>query len=225
MAPIARLHPASATLPTANIARIGQHRQSRWYVETIVARCDEQLLLGVSIVGARRRQLNFFGRASGRSCRTYPSRDRLLWHSLIRRALSSPRRNVRGSIRFHLPIDASVDVTDARWEYGRSTPRGCELCRASPTRSTTTAARYALKYWRSLLRPLEAGFLEIDNGASERPTSRPGRKGWLRRYEEPIPTIAPTWTPARAARTSALSGSTAATGPPSVGPPRVYASQ
>lgn len=114
MAPIARLHPASATLPTANIARIGHHRQSRWYVETTVARCDEQLLLGVPIVGARRRQLNFFGRASGRSCRTYPSRDRLLWHSLIRRALSSPRRNDRGSIRFHLPIDASVDVTDAR---------------------------------------------------------------------------------------------------------------
>jgi len=33
---------------------------------------------------------------------------------LIRRALSTPRRNDRGSIRFHLPIDASVDVTEAR---------------------------------------------------------------------------------------------------------------
>ncbi len=112
--PIARLHPGWATLPTANIARIGRQRLSRWYVETIVARCDEQLLLGVPIVGARRRQLNFFGRASGRSCRTYPSWDRLLWHSSIRHALSTLRRNARGSFRFHLPIDASVDVTDAR---------------------------------------------------------------------------------------------------------------
>jgi len=114
VAPIARLHPASATLPTANVARIGHHRQSRWDVETIVARCDEQLLLGVPMVGATRRLLNFFGRASGRSCRTYPLWDRLLWQSSIRRALSTPRRNDRGSIRFHVPIDASVDVTDAR---------------------------------------------------------------------------------------------------------------
>ena len=51
---------ASATLPTANIARVGHHRQSRWHVETIVTRCDEQLLLGVPIVGATRRLLNFF---------------------------------------------------------------------------------------------------------------------------------------------------------------------
>ncbi len=130
MAPIARLHPASATLPTANIARIGHHRQSRWYVETTVARCDEQLLLGVPIVGATRRQLNFFGRASGRSCRTYPLWDRLLWQSSIRRALSTPRRNDRGSIRLHVPIDASVDVTDAhnapsdnRLHCRRSVPR------------------------------------------------------------------------------------------------------
>ena len=114
VAPIARLHPASATLSTANIVRIGHHRQSRWYVETTVARCDEQLLLGVPIVGATRRQLNFFGRASGRSCRTYPLWDRLLWQSSIRRALSTPHRNDRGSIRFHVPIDASVDVTEVR---------------------------------------------------------------------------------------------------------------
>ena len=65
VAPIARLHPASATLPTANIARIGHLRQSRWYVETTVARCDEQLLLGVPIVGATRRLLNFLSPASG----------------------------------------------------------------------------------------------------------------------------------------------------------------
>jgi predicted DNA-binding transcriptional regulator YafY len=33
--------------------------------------------------------------------------------SSIRRALSTPRRNDRGSIRFHVPIDASVDHTEA----------------------------------------------------------------------------------------------------------------
>jgi len=38
----------------------------------------------------------------------------ILWQSSICRALSTPRRNDRGSIRFHVPIDASVDVTDAR---------------------------------------------------------------------------------------------------------------
>jgi len=37
-----------------------------------------------------------------------------LWQSSIRRALSTLRRNDWGSIRFHVPIDASVDVTDAR---------------------------------------------------------------------------------------------------------------
>jgi len=37
-----------------------------------------------------------------------------LWQSSIRRALSTPRRNDRGSNRFHVPIDASVDQTEAR---------------------------------------------------------------------------------------------------------------
>jgi hypothetical protein len=69
---------------------------------------------GFGIVRATRRQLNFFGRASGRSCRTYPLWARLLWQSSIRGALSAPRRNDRGSIRYRVPIDASVDVTEAR---------------------------------------------------------------------------------------------------------------
>ena len=34
------------------------------------------------------------------------------------------------------------------------------------------AISYALNHWNALIRPLEAGFLEIDNGASERCTSR-----------------------------------------------------
>ena len=43
------------------------------------------------------------------------------------------------------------------------------------------AIGYALNHWDALIRPLEAGFLEIDNGASER-AMKPvalGRKNWL----------------------------------------------
>ena len=43
------------------------------------------------------------------------------------------------------------------------------------------AIGYALNHWAALIRPLEAGFLEIDNGASER-AMKPvalGRKNWL----------------------------------------------
>ena len=43
------------------------------------------------------------------------------------------------------------------------------------------AIAYALNHWAALIRPLEAGFLEIDNGASER-AMKPvalGRKNWL----------------------------------------------
>jgi hypothetical protein len=37
------------------------------------------------------------------------------WQFSIHRALSAARPNDRGSIRFRVPLDASVDVTDARW--------------------------------------------------------------------------------------------------------------
>jgi transposase len=43
------------------------------------------------------------------------------------------------------------------------------------------AIGYALNHWTALIRPWEAGFLEIDNGASER-AMKPvalGRKNWL----------------------------------------------
>ncbi len=43
------------------------------------------------------------------------------------------------------------------------------------------AIGYALNHWAALIRPWEAGFLEIDNGASER-AMKPvalGRKNWL----------------------------------------------
>jgi len=68
-------------------------------------------------LGATRQQLNFFSRSAGRSCRSYPLWDRHLWHPSIRRALSTPRRNHRGSIRFYVLIDAAVDVTYALNEH------------------------------------------------------------------------------------------------------------
>jgi transposase len=43
------------------------------------------------------------------------------------------------------------------------------------------AIQYALNHWEALKRPLDAGFLELDNGASER-AFKPvalGRKNWL----------------------------------------------
>ncbi len=43
------------------------------------------------------------------------------------------------------------------------------------------AIQYALNHWAALKRPLEAGFLELDNGACER-AFKPvalGRKNWL----------------------------------------------
>jgi hypothetical protein len=43
------------------------------------------------------------------------------------------------------------------------------------------AITYALNHWAALARPLEAGFLELDNGAAER-AIKPvalGRKNWL----------------------------------------------
>ena len=48
-------------------------------------------------------------------------------------------------------------------------------------RAVEEAISYSLNHWAALIRPLEAGFLEIDNGASER-AMKPvalGRKNWL----------------------------------------------
>jgi hypothetical protein len=50
-----------------------------------------------------------------------------------------------------------------------------------PKSPISEAIGYALNHWAALIRPWEAGFLEIDNGASER-AIRPvalGRKNWL----------------------------------------------
>jgi transposase len=50
-----------------------------------------------------------------------------------------------------------------------------------PKSPISEAISYALNHWAALIRPLEAGFLELDNGASER-ALKPvalGRKNWL----------------------------------------------
>ena len=56
-----------------------------------------------------------------------------------------------------------------------------EQPRVLPKSPIGEAISYALNHWNALIRPLEAGFLEIDNGASER-AMKPvalGRKNWL----------------------------------------------
>ena len=56
-----------------------------------------------------------------------------------------------------------------------------ERARVLPKSPIGEAIGYALNHWNALTRPWEAGFLEIDNGASER-AIRPvalGRKNWL----------------------------------------------
>jgi transposase len=56
-----------------------------------------------------------------------------------------------------------------------------ELPKVLPKSPIGEAIRYALNHWEALKRPLEAGFLELDNGACER-AFKPvalGRKNWL----------------------------------------------
>ena len=56
-----------------------------------------------------------------------------------------------------------------------------ELPQVLPKSVIADAMQYALNHWTALTRPLEAGYLELDNGASER-ALKPvaiGRKNWL----------------------------------------------
>jgi transposase len=56
-----------------------------------------------------------------------------------------------------------------------------ELPKVLPKSPVGEAIQYALNHWEALKRPLEAGFLELDNGACER-AFKPvalGRKNWL----------------------------------------------
>src|SRR6202042_587675 len=56
-----------------------------------------------------------------------------------------------------------------------------ELPKIRPKSPIGEAIQYALNHWVALMRPMQAGFLELDNGASER-AFKPvalGRKNWL----------------------------------------------
>ena len=56
-----------------------------------------------------------------------------------------------------------------------------ELPKVLPQSPIAQAIQYALNHWEALKRPLEAGFIELDNGACER-AFKPvalGRKNWL----------------------------------------------
>lgn len=78
--------------------------------------------------------------------------------------------------RYDLRIERSRPILEAihAWLEG-------ERLRVLPKSPIGEAISYALNHWRALERPLEAGFLEIDNGASER-ALKPvaiGRRNWL----------------------------------------------
>jgi hypothetical protein len=78
--------------------------------------------------------------------------------------------------RYDLRLERSKPILEAifAWLEG-------ERARVLPKSPLGEAIGYALNHWAALIRPLEAGFLEIDNGASER-AMKPvalGRKNWL----------------------------------------------
>ncbi|HMB07855.1 MAG TPA: IS66 family transposase [Isosphaeraceae bacterium] len=65
--------------------------------------------------------------------------------------------------RYDLRLQRSRPILDAihAWLEG-------DLGKVLPKSPIGEAISYALNHWNALIRPLEAGFLEIDNGASER---------------------------------------------------------
>ena len=78
--------------------------------------------------------------------------------------------------RLALRQERSRPILDAIGAWLRA-----EQPRVLPKSPLGEAIGYALNHWDALIRPLEAGFLEIDNGASER-ALKPvalGRRNWL----------------------------------------------
>jgi transposase len=78
--------------------------------------------------------------------------------------------------RYDLRLTRSKPIFDAilAWLQG-------ERAKILPKSPIGEAINYALNHWAALIGPLDAGFLEIDNGASE-PAMKPvalGRKNWL----------------------------------------------
>jgi len=78
--------------------------------------------------------------------------------------------------RYDLRLERSKPIFDAIRAW-----LDAEQTKVLPKSPLGEAIGYALNHWNALIRPLEAGFLEIDNGASER-AMKPvalGRKNWL----------------------------------------------
>jgi transposase len=92
--------------------------------------------------------------------RTHPEWDDATWHAH----------------RFELRRQRSWPILESVHAW-----LGAEQPKVLPKSPIGEAIGYALNHWGALIRPLEAGFLEIDNGASER-ALKPvaiGRKNWL----------------------------------------------
>jgi transposase len=90
----------------------------------------------------------------------HPEWDDLAWHAH----------------RYELRLNRSKPILDAIHAWLEA-----EQPKVLPKSPIGEAIGYALNHWNALIRPLEAGFLEIDNGASER-AMKPvalGRKNWL----------------------------------------------
>jgi hypothetical protein len=92
--------------------------------------------------------------------KSHPEWDDITWHAH----------------RYELRLQRSRPILDAihAWLVA-------EQPKVLPKSPLGEAISYSLNHWAALIRPLEAGFLEIDNGASER-AMKPvalGRKNWL----------------------------------------------
>ena len=78
--------------------------------------------------------------------------------------------------RYELRLERSRPILDAIGAWLKAEQPG-----VLPKSPIGEAIGYALNHWEALIRPLEAGFLEIDNGESER-ALKPvaiGRRNWL----------------------------------------------
>jgi transposase len=98
--------------------------------------------------------------AAKKARKKHPEWDDAAWHAY----------------RYELRLERSRPILDAIGAWLES-----ERPKVLPKSPIGEAISYALNHWQALIRPLEAGFLEIDNGESER-ALKPvaiGRRNWL----------------------------------------------
>jgi transposase len=80
------------------------------------------------------------------------------------------------TLRHRVRVERSRSIVDKIHDWLEA-----ERPKVLPKSPIGEAIQYALNHWEALKRPLEAGFLELDNGACER-AFKPvalGRKNWL----------------------------------------------